>query len=91
MNNNNNTISVDNNFLGYDHLVFIGIRISPGHADQIIRDLLKVEEVLEIHELHGKFDPLLKIRAKNLNQLRTYPKIILLYITIQQPKYTKSK
>ena len=34
------------------------------------RDLLRVEEVLEMHELHGKFDLLLKIRAKNLNQLR---------------------
>ena len=63
------TISVDNNLLGYDHLVFIGIRISPGHADQIIRGRLKVEEVLEMHELHGKFDLLLKIRVKNLNQL----------------------
>ena len=34
------------------------------------RDLLRVEEVLEMHELHGKFNLLLKIRAKNLNQLR---------------------
>ena len=36
------TISVNNNLLGYDHLVFIGVKISPGYADQIIRDLLKV-------------------------------------------------
>ncbi|HEY7081909.1 MAG TPA: Lrp/AsnC family transcriptional regulator [Nitrososphaeraceae archaeon] len=64
------TISVDNNILGYDHLVFIGIRISPGYADQIMQDLLKFEEVLEIHELHSKFDLLLKVRAKNLSQLR---------------------
>ncbi|HEY7079881.1 MAG TPA: Lrp/AsnC family transcriptional regulator, partial [Nitrososphaeraceae archaeon] len=64
------TISVDNNTLGYDHLVFIGIKISPGYADQIMLDILKVEEVLEIHELHGKFDLLLKVRAKNLNHLR---------------------
>ena len=64
------TISVNNNLLGYDHLVFIGVKISPGYADQIIGDLLRVEEVLEMHELHGKFDLLLKIRARNLNQLR---------------------
>ena len=37
------TISINNNLLGYDHLVFIGVKISPGYADQIIRDLLKVE------------------------------------------------
>ena len=64
------TISVDNDRLGYDHLVFIGIKIAPGYADKITSDLLRVEEVLEMHELHGKFDLLLKIRAKNLNQLR---------------------
>ena len=64
------TISVDNDLLGYDHLAFMGINISPGSADQIIFDLLRIEEVLEMHEMHGKFDLLLKIRAKNLNQMR---------------------
>src|SRR5215467_11598001 len=64
------TISVDNDLLGYDHLAFMGINISPGSADQIAYDLLKIEEVLEMHEMHGKFDLLLKIRAKDLNQMR---------------------
>jgi Lrp/AsnC family transcriptional regulator for asnA, asnC and gidA len=64
------TISVDNDLLGYDHLAFMGINISPGFADQIASDLLKIEEVLEMHEMHGKFDILLKIRAKDLNQMR---------------------
>ena len=64
------TISVDNDLLGYDHMAFMGINISPGSADQIISDLLKIEEVLEMHEMHGKFDLLLKIRAKDLNQMR---------------------
>jgi Lrp/AsnC family transcriptional regulator for asnA, asnC and gidA len=64
------TISVDNNLLGYDHMAFLGINISPGSADQIISDLLKIEEVLEMHEMHGKFDLLLKIRAKNLTHMR---------------------
>jgi Lrp/AsnC family transcriptional regulator, regulator for asnA, asnC and gidA len=64
------TISVDNDLLGYDHMAFMGINISPGSADQIISDLLKIEEVLEMHEMHGKFDLLLKIRAKDLNHMR---------------------
>src|SRR6478752_8648880 len=64
------TISVDNDLLGYDHMAFMGINISPGSADQIISDLLRIKEVLEMHELHGKFDLLLKIRAKNLIQMR---------------------
>ena len=51
-------------------MAFMGINISPGSADQIISDILKIEEVLEMHEMHGKFDLLLKIRAKDLNQMR---------------------
>ncbi len=64
------TISVDNDLLGYDHMAFMGINISPGFTDLIISDLLRIDEVLEMHELHGKFDLLLKIRAKNLIQMR---------------------
>jgi Lrp/AsnC family transcriptional regulator, regulator for asnA, asnC and gidA len=64
------TISVDNNRLGYDHLAFMGINIEPGFAEEITVDLSKVEEVLEIHEIHGRFDLLLKVRAKNLEQMR---------------------
>ena len=64
------TISVDNNRLGYDHLAFMGINVEPGFAEEITDDLSKVEEVLEIHEIHGRFDLLLKVRAKNLEQMR---------------------
>jgi Lrp/AsnC family transcriptional regulator for asnA, asnC and gidA len=64
------TISVDNDLLGYDHVGFMGINLIPGSADQIISDLVRIEEVLEIHEMHEKFDFLLKIRAKNLTQIR---------------------
>jgi Lrp/AsnC family transcriptional regulator, regulator for asnA, asnC and gidA len=64
------TISVDNGLLGYDHLAFMGINIEPGSADSIISDLSTIDEVLEIHEMHGRFDLLLKIRAKDLEQMR---------------------
>ena len=64
------TISVNNNRLGYDHLAFMGINIEPGFADEATESLANVDEVLEIHEMHGKFDLLLKIRAKDLDQMR---------------------
>jgi Lrp/AsnC family transcriptional regulator, regulator for asnA, asnC and gidA len=64
------TISVDNDLLGYDHLAFIGINVQPGFADESIDGLSNLEEVLEIHEMHGAFDLFLKIRAKNLEQMR---------------------
>ena len=64
------TISVDNNMLGYDHLAFMGINIEPGFADEVTEGLLKIDEVLEIHEMHGRLDLILKIRAKDLDQMR---------------------
>jgi Lrp/AsnC family transcriptional regulator for asnA, asnC and gidA len=64
------TISVDNNMLGYDHLAFMGVNIEPGFADEVTEGLLKIDEVLEIHEMHGRFDLILKIRAKDLDQMR---------------------
>src|SRR5919206_1989092 len=64
------TLSVDNDLLGYDHLAFIGINIRPGLADQITEELSNIEEVLEIHEMHNRFDLFLKIRAKDLNHMR---------------------
>ena len=64
------TLSIDNDLLGYDHLAFIGINIRPGLADQITEELSNIEEVLEVHEMHGKFDLFVKIRAKDLNHTR---------------------
>jgi Lrp/AsnC family transcriptional regulator for asnA, asnC and gidA len=64
------TISVDNILLGYDHLAFVGINIKPGFADQVTEELSNLDEVLEIHEMHNRFDLFLKIRAKDLNHMR---------------------
>ena len=50
------TISVDNNLLGYDHLAFMRINTKPGFTDQVTQDLSYIEEVLEIHEMHNRFD-----------------------------------
>jgi Lrp/AsnC family transcriptional regulator for asnA, asnC and gidA len=66
----NFTISVDNDRLGYDHLAFMGINIEPGFAEEVSNDLSCIDEVLEIHEMLNRFDLLLKIRAKDLNELR---------------------
>jgi Lrp/AsnC family transcriptional regulator, regulator for asnA, asnC and gidA len=64
------TLSLDNDLLGYDHLAFAGINIRPGFADQITEGLSNLEEVLEIHEMHGRFDLFVKVRAKDLNHMR---------------------
>ena len=64
------TIATDNVLLGYDHLAFIGININQGSADEVIASLSQFDEILELHEIYGQFDLLLKIRAKSLEELR---------------------
>ena len=48
----------------------MGINVEPGSAEEVTVNLTNIDEVLEIHEMHGRFDLLLKIRAKDLNQMR---------------------
>ena len=66
----NFTISVDNKRLGYGHLVFMGVNVGPGFTEEVTNGLSSIDEILEIHEMHNRFDLLLKIRAKNLDELR---------------------
>ena len=41
-----------------------------GFTDEVNEGLSDVDEVLEIHELHNKFDLLLKFRAKDLDHMK---------------------
>jgi DNA-binding Lrp family transcriptional regulator len=64
------TVVTDNGLLGYDHLAFMGINIKEGSADEVTSQLSQFDELLEIHEMHGRFDMLLKIRARSLEEMR---------------------
>jgi Lrp/AsnC family transcriptional regulator, regulator for asnA, asnC and gidA len=64
------TLSLNSDLLGYSHLAFIGINVRPGFTDHVIEALSNLDEVLEIHEIYGKFDLFLKIRAKDLIHMR---------------------
>lgn len=64
------TVSVNNCRIGYRHLAFMGINVEPGFAEEVVLGLSNVETVLEIHEMHGRFDLILKIRAKDLDEMR---------------------
>jgi Lrp/AsnC family transcriptional regulator, regulator for asnA, asnC and gidA len=64
------TITTDNALLGYDHLAFIGINISKGSEDEVPVTLSRFAEILELHEMYGQFDLLLKVRARSLEEMR---------------------
>ena len=64
------TISTDNRLLGYSHIAFMGINIKEGSVDEVTAGLSQFDEVLELHEMYGQFDLLLKICAKSLDEMR---------------------
>ena len=64
------TISINNNRLGYSHDAFIGVNVERGHVQEVVNYLSGIEEILELHEMFSRFDLLLKLRARNLKQMR---------------------
>jgi Lrp/AsnC family transcriptional regulator for asnA, asnC and gidA len=49
---------------------FIEINIKPKTIEVVIKNLIKLDEVLEIHETYGDYDIIAKIRAKTNEALR---------------------
>jgi Lrp/AsnC family transcriptional regulator, regulator for asnA, asnC and gidA len=64
------TLCLNNDLLGYSHLAFLGINVRQGFTDQVVEALSNLDEVLEIHEMYGKFDLFLKVHAKDLVHMR---------------------
>jgi Lrp/AsnC family transcriptional regulator, regulator for asnA, asnC and gidA len=64
------TIATDSQLLGYDHIAFMGINIKEGSTDEVTASLSQFDEILELHEMYGQFDLLLKIRSKSLEEMR---------------------
>ena len=61
---------VDEEKLGYSVTAFIEIKIKPGTANKAGEKLSKLDGVLEVHEIHGHCDLLLKLKVKGLSALR---------------------
>lgn len=78
------TISVDNDRLGYTHVAFIGVNVVPGYTAEVTEYLADLNEILELHEMLSRFDLLLKLRARSLdemrdivvNKVRKFPRIV---------------
>jgi Lrp/AsnC family transcriptional regulator for asnA, asnC and gidA len=68
---------------------FIEINITPNTIEAVIRNLIRLDEVLEIHETFGDYDIIAKIRAKTnealrdlvAKEIRTIPNIVSTRVT----------
>ena len=62
-------LEVDENLLGYPVKAMIGCNISSKQRETILEDIENIEEIREIIEITGRFDVLIWISAKSLDDL----------------------
>ena len=63
------TIIVDNKALGYQVKALTGLNMDTKKRDHIIRELFKIDGVMEIAEVTGRFDVLVTMYSKSLDQM----------------------
>jgi len=65
------TIEVDETAIGKGTSGFILVSVKPGTVKDVSKQLVEIERVSEVYEIHGSEDIIVKARAKNLGRLRS--------------------
>lgn len=65
------TIEVDEAALGRGTSGFILVSVKPGTVKEVSKQLVEIERINEIHEVHGSEDLIVKVEGKNLRKLRS--------------------
>jgi Lrp/AsnC family transcriptional regulator, regulator for asnA, asnC and gidA len=65
------TIEVNDEVLGYNVSAIIGLNIDSKVREQILEEMLRMEGVREIYEVTGRFDLLVRVKARSLDELHS--------------------
>jgi DNA-binding Lrp family transcriptional regulator len=65
------TIEVDEAAIGKGTSGFILVNVKPGTVKDVSKQLVEIERISEVYEIHGSEDIIVKARAKNLSRLRS--------------------
>lgn len=63
------TVIVNEELLGYAVAAILGINIDAKLRDELLKELLRFEEVREVSEVTGRFDLIVAVKAKSLDEL----------------------
>ena len=58
--------------LGYNIIAFVGVNTEPKKRMDVIRELKKRKEVIELYEVTGTYDIIAKVAIKNMEELRKF-------------------
>ena len=65
------TIEIDDSLLGIGVKASVGMNRDPKFKIQILKKLLEIAEVVSISEVTGRFDIMIRVYAKDLEDLHT--------------------
>ena len=65
------TIEVNDDILGYNVSAIIGLNIDSKVREQILEEMLRMEGVRDIYEVTGRFDLLVRVKSKSLEDLHS--------------------
>jgi len=65
------TIDVNQAAIGPFAHGFIMVNVKPGSVKEVSKQLVEIERVSEVHEVHGAEDLIVKVGAKNLGKVRS--------------------
>lgn len=65
------TIEVNDDVLGYNVSSIIGLNIDSKVREQILDEMLHMEGVRDIYEVTGRFDLLVRVKSKSLDELHS--------------------
>jgi len=63
------TIEVNDDVLGYNVSAVIGLNIDSKFREEILDEMLRMEGVRDIYEVTGRFDLLVRVKAKSLDDM----------------------
>ncbi|MGI0078683.1 MAG: Lrp/AsnC family transcriptional regulator, partial [Nitrososphaerales archaeon] len=63
------TIEVNDDILGYGVTALIGLNIDSKIREQILEEILHLDSVREVYEVTGRFDLIVKVKARSLDEL----------------------
>jgi Lrp/AsnC family transcriptional regulator for asnA, asnC and gidA len=63
------TIEVNDDLLGYSVSALVGLNIDSKIREQILDEMLNLNSVREVYEVTGRFDLIVKVKARSLDEL----------------------
>ena len=80
--------NIDYAKLGYSIIAFVGINTEPQKRIDVIRELKKWKEVIELYEVTGTYDIIAKVVIKDMEELRKFLAITMAEVEGVTSTYT---